>query len=55
MSGRLPGVTGSIPSSAPLSSRPPPDLGNRHAAAGDFKKAVIFYTDAIKYNPREYK
>uniref|UniRef100_H3C2T1 RRM domain-containing protein n=1 Tax=Tetraodon nigroviridis TaxID=99883 RepID=H3C2T1_TETNG len=31
------------------------NLGNRHAAAGDFKKAVIFYTDAIKYNPREYK
>lgn len=31
------------------------DLGNRYASSGDFKKAVLLYTDPIKYNPREHK
>lgn len=37
-----------IPSSAT-------DTGNKFAEAGNFKKAVQYYTDAIKCNPTEYK
>lgn len=30
-------------------------IGNRFASAGDFNMAVKYFTDAIKYNPKEYK
>ncbi|KAL7375710.1 hypothetical protein ABVT39_022323 [Epinephelus coioides] len=29
--------------------------GNKFASAGDFKMAVRYFTDAIKYNPKEFK
>lgn len=31
------------------------DIGNQFASAGDFNKAVGCFTDAIKYNPKEFK
>uniref|UniRef100_A0A3Q4BBC2 Uncharacterized protein n=1 Tax=Mola mola TaxID=94237 RepID=A0A3Q4BBC2_MOLML len=31
------------------------DMGNKFASSGDFVMAVKFFTDAIKYNPTEYK
>ncbi|TNN85204.1 Tetratricopeptide repeat protein 31 [Liparis tanakae] len=30
-------------------------IGNRFASAGDFNMAVKYFTDAIKYNPTEFK
>ncbi|XP_030018629.1 tetratricopeptide repeat protein 31-like isoform X2 [Sphaeramia orbicularis] len=30
-------------------------LGNKFASAGDFSQAVKYFTDAIKYNPTEFK
>uniref|UniRef100_A0A3B4B0W6 Uncharacterized protein n=1 Tax=Periophthalmus magnuspinnatus TaxID=409849 RepID=A0A3B4B0W6_9GOBI len=30
-------------------------FGNKLAAAGDYKMAVKYFTDAIKYNPTEYR
>ncbi|XP_060922044.1 tetratricopeptide repeat protein 31-like isoform X2 [Limanda limanda] len=30
-------------------------IGNRYASSGDFNTAVKFFTDAIKYNPTEFK
>lgn len=31
------------------------DVGNKFASAGDFNMAVKYFTDAIKYNPTEFK
>nr|XP_046237563.1 tetratricopeptide repeat protein 31-like isoform X2 [Scatophagus argus] len=31
------------------------NIGNRHASDGNFNMAVKYFTDAIKYNPTEYK
>lgn len=31
------------------------NVGNKFASAGDFNRAVKYFTDAIKYNPTEYK
>ncbi|XP_044041057.1 uncharacterized protein LOC122870731 isoform X2 [Siniperca chuatsi] len=31
------------------------NIGNRFASAGDFNMAVKYFTDAIKYNPKEFK
>lgn len=31
------------------------DIGNQFASAGEFNKAVGYFTDAIKYNPKEFK
>lgn len=31
------------------------NIGNKFASAGDFNTAVKYFTDAIKYNPTEYK
>lgn len=30
-------------------------MGNECASAGNFHKAVKYFTDAIKYNPKEFK
>ncbi|CAB1418848.1 unnamed protein product [Pleuronectes platessa] len=30
-------------------------IGNKYASSGDFNTAVKFFTDAIKYNPTEFK
>ncbi|XP_071315241.1 stress-induced-phosphoprotein 1-like isoform X2 [Trachinotus anak] len=30
-------------------------IGNRFASSGDFNMAVKYFTDAIKYNPKEFK
>lgn len=31
------------------------DIGNKFASAGDFDMAIKYFTDAIKFNPTEYK
>lgn len=30
-------------------------IGNQFAASGNLETAVKYFTDAIKYNPKEYK
>lgn len=30
-------------------------IGNQFAASGNLQMAVKYFTDAIKYNPKEYK
>lgn len=32
-----------------------PDMGNRLAASGQYEKAVKCFTEAIKFNPKEFK
>lgn len=38
-----------------LVSSPLIGIGNRFASTGDFNTAVKYFTDAIKYNPTEFK
>ena len=44
-----------VPKHAQLALFLPPGIGNRLAASGQYEMAVKYFTDAIKFNPKEFK